>query len=169
MMVREQPHPTHIAGDLRGWAAQRKRSLALCLAGGATATALCARLFRRVQVAGESMRPAFEPGDRLLIGPPARIGPGSVVAIADTRYPDRLMVKRVRSLGPTWVDVRGDNEAASTDSRQLGLMPRSQLTGRVLYRYGPAGRTGWLPGHVRPTTTPAPSTIPPHAIGASDR
>jgi nickel-type superoxide dismutase maturation protease len=130
---------------------------------------LCARLFRRVHVAGESMRPAFEPGDRLLIGPPARIGPGSVVAISDPRDPGHLMVKRVRSLERAGVDVRGDNEAASTDSRQLGLIPRSHLAGRVLYRYSPAGRTGWLPGHVRETAAPTPSTIPPHAIGASDR
>ena len=149
MMVREQPHPTHIAGDLRGWAVHRKRSLALCLAGGATVAALCARLFRRVRVAGESMRPAFEPGDRVLIGPAARIGPGSVVAIADPRDPGHLMVKRVRSLDRAWVDVRGDNAAASTDSRQLGLIPRSHLAGRVLYRYRPAGRTSWLPGHLR--------------------
>jgi nickel-type superoxide dismutase maturation protease len=148
-MVHEQPHPTHIAGDLRGWAKHRERYLVLCLAGGATAAALCTRLFRRVHVSGESMRPAFEPGDRLLIGPPARIGPGSVVAIGDPRCPDHLMVKRVRTLDHTWVDVRGDNEAASTDSRQLGLIPRSHLAGRVLYRYSPAGRTGWLPGHAR--------------------
>jgi nickel-type superoxide dismutase maturation protease len=107
------------------------------------------KLFRRVRVSGESMRPSFEPGDRLLIGPPARIGPGSVVAVADPRCPDRLLVKRVRSIDRTWVDVRGDNEMASTDSRQLGLIRRSHLAGRVLYRYSPAGRTGWLPGQVR--------------------
>jgi nickel-type superoxide dismutase maturation protease len=146
MMVREQPHPTHITGDLRGRATHRKRYLVLCLAGGAAAAASCARLFRRVHVAGESMLPAFEPGDRLLIGPPIRIGPGSVVAIADPRCPDRLMVKRVWSLDRTWVDVRGDHPGASTDSRQLGPIRRSHLAGRVLYRYGPAGRTGWLPG-----------------------
>jgi nickel-type superoxide dismutase maturation protease len=148
-MVREQPHPTHIAGDLRGRATPRKRAPALWIAGAATAATLGARLFRRVEVSGDSMRPAFEPGDRLLIGPPARIGPGSVVAIADPRHPRQLMVKRVRSLDRTWVDVRGDNEGASTDSRQLGLIRRSHLAGRVLYRYSPAGRTGWLPGHVR--------------------
>jgi nickel-type superoxide dismutase maturation protease len=147
MMVREQPHPTHIANDLRGRTAPRKRALALWIAGGATAAALAARLFRRVEVSGHSMRPAFEPGDRLLIGPPTRIRPGSVVAIADPRPPHRLLVKRVRSLDRSWVDVRGDNEEASTDSRDLGLIRRSHLAGRVLYRYSPAGRTGWLPGH----------------------
>jgi hypothetical protein len=56
------------------------------------------------------------------------------------------MVKRVQILDRNWVDVRGDNEAASTDSRQFGLIPRSHLAGRVIYRYGPVGRTGWWPG-----------------------
>jgi nickel-type superoxide dismutase maturation protease len=92
------------------------------------------------------MLPTFHPGDRLLIGPAARIRAGSVVAVRDPRAPERLMVKRVRRIDRTWVDVRGDNEAASTDSRHLGAMRRSHLAGRVMYRYAPAGRTGWWPG-----------------------
>jgi hypothetical protein len=59
------------------------------------------------------------------------------------------MVKRVRSLDRDGVDVRGDNEPASTDSRQLGPLPRSHLKGQVLYRYAPAHRTGWWPGRTR--------------------
>jgi nickel-type superoxide dismutase maturation protease len=103
-------------------------------------------MFRRVRVAGDSMLPSFRTGDRLLIGPRLRIRPGDVVAIADPRAPERLLVKRVHALEGEGVDVRGDNERASTDSRHLGPIPRSHLAGRVIYRYGPAGRTGWLPG-----------------------
>jgi inner membrane protease subunit 1 len=53
----------------------------------------------------------------------------------------------VRSLAPdARVDVRGDNEAASTDSRHFGPVPRRAVRGRVLYRYGPPARAGRWPG-----------------------
>jgi nickel-type superoxide dismutase maturation protease len=102
--------------------------------------------FRRVRVTGNSMLPTFQTGDRLLIGPAGRVRAGQVVAIADPRSARRLLVKRVHAADRRGLDVRGDNEAASTDSRQLGLIPRSKLAGRVVYRYAPAGRTGWFPG-----------------------
>jgi nickel-type superoxide dismutase maturation protease len=92
------------------------------------------------------MLPAFRPGDRLLVGPAIGIRPGAVVAVRDPRSPHGLMVKRVRLIEGAWVDVRGDNAGASTDSRQFGLVARSDLAGRVIYRYGPAGRIGWWPG-----------------------
>lgn len=105
------------------------------------------RSLRRVQVAGDSMLPGFRPGDRLLLGPTLRIRTGQVVAVTDPRKPGRLVIKRVHAVSRGSVDVRGDNAEASTDSRHFGLVPRSHLAGRVVYRYGPAGRTGWFPGH----------------------
>ena len=93
--------------------------------------------------------PAFQPGDRLLLGPALRVRTGQVVAVTDPRDPGRLLVKRVHAVTRWSVEVRGDNEAASTDSRQFGPLPRSQLAGRVIYRYGPAGRIGWFPGRDR--------------------
>ena len=116
-MVRELLHPTHYLGA-----------------------------FRRVQVAGDSMRPAFQPGDRLLLGPALRVRTGQVVAVTDPREPGRLLVKRVHAVTRWSVEVRGDNEDASTDSRQFGPLPWSRLAGRVIYRYAPAGRIGWFPG-----------------------
>jgi nickel-type superoxide dismutase maturation protease len=92
------------------------------------------------------MLPTFRAGDRLLIGPTLRVRPGQVVAVTDPRWPRRLLVKRIHAVDPAGIDVRGDNEAASTDSRVFGPIPRSGLAGRVIYRYGPAGRTGWFPG-----------------------
>jgi nickel-type superoxide dismutase maturation protease len=114
------------------------------------ALGLASRRFRRVRVAGDSMLPGFQPGDRLLVGPAACIRPGAVVALEDPRASGRLMVKRVHQVGPTWVEVRGDNQTASTDSRQFGPVPRSKVAGRIVYRYGPARRTGWWPGQERP-------------------
>ena len=100
---------------------------------------------RRVVVTGDSMLPAFEPGDRLLLGPVGRSRPGQVVALPDPRDARRLLIKRIRSVNGSTLDVRGDNDAASTDSRDFGPVPRARLTGRVLYRYAPADRTGRIP------------------------
>ena len=101
--------------------------------------------FRRALVVGESMLPAFEPGDRVVLGPTGRLRAGQVVGCADPRDRTRLLIKRVHALHGSTVDVRGDNESASTDSRIFGPIPRSNLAGRVLYRYAPPGRAGWMP------------------------
>src|SRR5205807_5623378 len=50
---------------------------------------------RRVAVQGDSMRPALEPGDRLLVLRLLRPRPGDVVAVVDPRDGERVMVKRV--------------------------------------------------------------------------
>jgi nickel-type superoxide dismutase maturation protease len=148
-MGREQNHHTHITPFGRVAEVPWGLALAALTAAVAAGAARRHKPLRRVRVAGESMRPAFEPGDRLLVGPAVGVRPGAVVAVTDPRSPGQLMVKRVRSLDRNRVDVRGDNESASTDSRQFGPLPRSQLQGRVLYRYGPAHRTGWWPGRTR--------------------
>jgi nickel-type superoxide dismutase maturation protease len=101
--------------------------------------------FRRAVVVGDSMLPAFEPGDRVVLGPAGRLRAGQVVGFADPRDRTRLLIKRVHALHGSTVDVRGDNEGASTDSRRFGPIPRHGLAGRVLYRYGPPGRAGWMP------------------------
>jgi nickel-type superoxide dismutase maturation protease len=140
-MVDGQHHPTHWKGPSR-W-------VVVGLVVGAFsvgAVVACRRWFRRVEVVGESMLPSFQAGDRLLIGPPVRVRAGLVVAVADPRAPERLMVKRVHSIGSGRVDVRGDNDDASTDSRQFGSVPAANVVGRVVYRYGPGRRVGWLPG-----------------------
>lgn len=90
------------------------------------------------------MLPTFSPGDRLLVLPVARAGPGDVVAVRDPRAPERVLVKRVRAVGPDGYDVRGDNEAASTDSRHFGPVPPGGLVGRAVYRYHPPERSGLI-------------------------
>jgi nickel-type superoxide dismutase maturation protease len=101
---------------------------------------------QRVIVTGESMRPTFEPGDRLLLGRTGRLRSGQVVGLPDPRDKKRLLIKRIHAVSRSTLEVRGDNEGASTDSRDFGPVPRTGVTGRVLYRYGPPGRTGWMPG-----------------------
>ena len=117
---------------------------AIVLLGG-----LAGRL-ERVTVAGASMRPTLEPGDRLLVWRTQRLRPGGLVVLADPRVPGRPLVKRVAGLdGDEAVLVHGDNAAASTDSRVFGAVPRRAVRGRPVYRYFPPGREGWLRGEGR--------------------
>ncbi|MBV9659977.1 MAG: nickel-type superoxide dismutase maturation protease [Acidimicrobiales bacterium] len=96
-------------------------------------------------VTGDSMQPAFRPGDRLLVAGPWPPRPGQVVAVRDPRVPERLLVKRVHHVESGGLDVRGDNPPASTDSRHFGPVPRELLVGRVVHRYAPLHRRAWMP------------------------
>src|SRR4051794_22306333 len=84
-----------------------------------TLASLAAKTFGRVEVVGDSMTPALEPGDRLLlISKRPRVG--DVVAVRDPRASDRVLVKRVSAIDGGDVAVVGDNLDASTDSRMFG-------------------------------------------------
>jgi nickel-type superoxide dismutase maturation protease len=104
--------------------------------------ALALRLFRRVQVEGDSMLPTLLPGDRLLVLRITRARPGALVVVADPRRPERLVVKRVARADPEGLTVLGDNEQASTDSRAFG--PVRRVEGVPVYRYRPSERAGRL-------------------------
>ncbi len=100
---------------------------------------------RRVVVEGRSMVPTFDPADRLLVVRLPRrwpLRPGDVVALTDPREPDRLLVKRVTTVGERGVTVTGDNPAESTDSRTFGPVDRGEVWGLVCYRYAPRARAG---------------------------
>ena len=115
------------------------------------------------------MRPALEPGDRLLVVPLRRPRPGQVVALADPRDPRRTLVKRVVAVSGAGLDVRGDDPAASTDSRTFGPVPPGALLGRAAYRYFPASRAGRLvAGTIRSVTKVAggDETLDPTALSA---
>lgn len=109
-----------------------------------TAVVLVARV-RRLEVSGHSMRPTLQPGDRLLLLRSRRARAGDLVVVPDPREPARLVVKRVVVASPGGLTVRGDNPAASTDSRQFGAVPRASVQGRVVYRYAPDRRRGRIP------------------------
>jgi nickel-type superoxide dismutase maturation protease len=96
------------------------------------------------------MVPALLPGDRVLVvgglgpilRPPIRVG--AVVALIDPQAPDRVIIKRIAGLDADGVVVRGDNDAASTDSRHYGPVSPEALRGVVVYRYHPEDRKGWF-------------------------
>lgn len=116
------------------------------IAGGASvAAALLATRLRRFEVEGTSMRPTFEPGDRVLAVRTTRVRPGQIVVVPDPREPARLVVKRVVAATPLTVTVRGDNPPASTDSRAFGDVRTGDVRGRVVYRYSPPPRRGRVP------------------------
>jgi nickel-type superoxide dismutase maturation protease len=115
-------------------------------AAAAVVVLVLARRLGRVTVEGESMRPALEPGDRLLLVRRRRYRPGMVVAVADPRDARRLLVKRVvEEAGEGSLVVAGDDPGASTDSRTFGAVPVALVRGQAVRRYGPPGRVGPIP------------------------
>jgi nickel-type superoxide dismutase maturation protease len=100
--------------------------------------------FRRVQVEGTSMMPTLAHGDRLVVIRAGRPVAGDLVALHDPAEPARLLVKRVTAVLPAGLDVRGDNQVASRDSRTFGLVAPSRLVGKAVYRYFPPARAGFF-------------------------
>jgi len=122
-------------------------ALALALSVLPLALALLAWLaLRRFVVRDTSMQPAFRPGDRLVIARWMRPRQGDAVVVRDPERPSTFLVKRVGRLAANNGDlvVQGDNPNVSRDSRHFGPVPRRLLVGRVVYRYLPAERRGWL-------------------------
>ncbi|MFL6157475.1 MAG: S24/S26 family peptidase [Marmoricola sp.] len=97
-------------------------------------------------VKGDSMRPALEPGDRLLVAYGARPRPGAVVL---ARFADgTLSVKRVAYAAATTSGVDGwyllsDNARAGVDSRHRGPVADDHVLAVVLLRILP--RPGRIP------------------------
>ncbi len=102
------------------------------------------RLVARVVVEGVSMVPELAPGDRLLVVRHPRLEVGDLVAIVDPDQRDRTLVKRVHRLLAETIEVRGDNEGASRDSREFGAVSRRDVLGRVVLRYEPQGAVRWF-------------------------
>jgi nickel-type superoxide dismutase maturation protease len=97
---------------------------------------------RRVVVEGASMEPTLAPGDRVLIVRARRLHAHDVVAVRDPRDPGRVLVKRIGAVLEDEIVVRGDNPAASTDSRSFGPVPTTAVIGRVVRCYAPSWRAG---------------------------
>jgi len=97
---------------------------------------------RAVVVAGESMTSALRPGDCLLVWGGARIRLGDIVLARRPSMPELLLVKRVaRRLDGGWWVLSDNAEAGLDVSRAFGVLPDSQVLGRVLFRYYPWRRS----------------------------
>ena len=88
------------------------------------------------------MLPTLNPDDRVLVRrvkanngiPPV----GAIVVAWHPSQPKRRLIKRLESLSNDGMMLLGDNPSSSTDSRQLGPIPRSALIGVVVSRVTPA-------------------------------
>ena len=112
----------------------RPRALILALLAAGVVVAARRRL-DVVEVRGRSMAPSLLPGDRLLV---LRAGPraGDVVLAPDPRDTRRELIKRVATLGPARIALRGDNASSSTDA----TVGRSAVAWRAILRYWPPSR-----------------------------
>ncbi len=81
------------------------------------------------------MLPALQPKQRLLVKrlptsgkPPS---PGSVVVCHHPSDHDLVITKRVWKSTGSWLELRGDNQGSSTDSRHFGQVPLERVIGVV--------------------------------------
>lgn len=131
----------------------------------ALATWLAQKLALRAEVRGPSMMPSLRDGDRVLVNRLVyrlrRPRAGEVVLADLAEVPGGWVIKRVGHVTaasgeqphgvPAAQRARaglgsyflvGDNPVVSTDSRQLGAVPRGKIRGRVWYRYWPPDDRG---------------------------
>jgi len=101
-----------------------------------------AKLFKAVELRGDSMSPNFNDGDWLLFRLlPAKSKSGNLVGkvVLIQRQSqvgtDFLQVKRVTKLTEVKFWVEGDNKSASTDSRSWGALDSTEVVGKLLFRY----------------------------------
>ncbi len=93
----------------------------------------------RFRVEDDSMRPALEPGDYVLVNrwaykfrPPAK---GDLVVVRDPETPQRFLVKRVSDVPDAGqIRVAGDNVDRSRDSRVFGPVALREIVGKVWIR-----------------------------------
>jgi signal peptidase I len=115
----------------------------------------------RVAVVEDSMAPAVQSGDWLLVDPTATAWPrvGSLVVFREPES-DVLAIKRVAARGGAHVPVEegllhlepdeawvlGDALDRSVDSRRYGPVAFERYVGRVWFRYAPLRRFGPVRG-----------------------
>ena len=105
-----------------------------------------AKIFKAVEVRGESMSPNYNDGDWLLFRLlPAKskanelVGKVVLIQRRSNVGEDFLQIKRVTQVhddndeARIWVE--GDNKSASTDSRNWGALDSDEVIGKLILRY----------------------------------
>lgn len=93
--------------------------------------------YRRIRVLGPSMAPTLKDGDVVLARRTDKPRRGDVVVVTWVTRPCQLSIKRVTHASNESWHVEGDNQHASTDSRDLGP---AQVHGVVVARLWPHPR-----------------------------
>ncbi|HVS58482.1 MAG TPA: S26 family signal peptidase [Candidatus Saccharimonadales bacterium] len=76
------------------------------------------------------MEPTFKPGQLVVATSLTKATPGDVVVL---RHQGIEKIKRIQRVENDQVFVVGDNPAESTDSRQLGFLPRRVIVAKVIW------------------------------------
>ncbi|MEA5451986.1 nickel-type superoxide dismutase maturation protease [Leptolyngbya sp. CCNP1308] len=94
---------------------------------------------RRFRIVGASMLPLLVPDTEVLIDSNAyrqqRPQPGDLVIAYHPRQPGLRLIKWVVYVDDDGCFLKGLNAAASTDSREFGLVPWREIVGRVVCRF----------------------------------
>ncbi|MFC4853569.1 S26 family signal peptidase [Actinophytocola glycyrrhizae] len=93
--------------------------------------------YRRIRVRGPSMVPTLKDGDVVLARNRRNPRTGDVVVVTWVTRPGQLSIKRAAGRDDLGWHVVGDNDLASTDSRDLGP---AQVHGVVVARLWPQPR-----------------------------
>lgn len=90
---------------------------------------------RAVQVSGDSMRPALNDDDVVVVAPTSMISVGDIV-LADHPFKSSVtLLKRVAAVDAAGrFDLRGDNPSESSDSRSFGSVTIEDIHGKVVCR-----------------------------------
>lgn len=89
-----------------------------------------AKSFAIRRVVGGSMLPTLRPGRIVVATSYARMEEGSIVIAL---LAGREVVKRIHRITVSGIELRGDNDLASSDSRQYGKVQLSDIIGCVLF------------------------------------
>jgi len=81
------------------------------------------------------MVPELDDGDEVLVAPDAGCAVGDVVLAAHPTQSGTRIIKRVAELRDGGLWLLGDNPEQSTDSRQYGVVPESNVLGKVVARF----------------------------------
>ncbi len=92
-------------------------------------------LRKHCRVFGDSMIPTLYEGDLLIYKPFdhkfSQLKIGDLIILSLPNEEDILIVKRIFSIKPNLIEVRGDNESDSIDSREFGPINYKQIQGIV--------------------------------------
>ncbi len=90
---------------------------------------------KRFCVENDSMRPALQPGDFLVVdtlaAQRARYAKGDIVVAAHPEIPNQRIVKRVIGFDAGQVLLGSDNVSQGQDSRHFGSVSRQAILGKV--------------------------------------
>ena len=81
------------------------------------------------------MQPSIFEGDIVIYKPidlkTLLLKPGTIVVVKHPEHRNKLILKRIHEIKSRGIDVRGDNNFFSEDSRQFGLISRDLIIGVV--------------------------------------